>query len=455
MLYSDESVILHDPLYSSLRPLPNIAPVLNVSDNPDLKRRMTKYFYEKTFNKWMYSDFNDILQYLAIRGNKVVPVASKKEYSNNKDTLETLNQKIDFIVDNIFSKYDMKSFLNKLVMKSNIKWFDLKIHRDAVKDAIYKKIRSEVKKLVTQKGGAAAPTSAPPAPSAAPVASPVAPPAHSSAAAAGPVGLVPLQIARSTSNSRSNWIRRFTNMSSPVRKYTLSPAPKQEYIPLFTQNSIILFSEILGHTELGLKYKNDMGLDYVSHELLEFMNNNIFPLLAAVKDPEIDANSGIARGLLALFKFPKKMRNDDELYSQFGPTYNSYIKKIQKLKVNKVGQITSPKYIPLFTPENILLFSHILGHTELRLKYKFALNLDRNVSPEDLELLNNNIFPLLEGGEDPRIAADSDIASYLLALFKIPKKMGKDDELYSQFGPKYNSYIEKIQKLKVKNGQII
>ena len=165
MLYSDESVILQDPLYNSLRPLQNIAlhnslrplqniaPVLNVSDDPDLKRKMTKYYYEKTFNKWMYSEFNDILQYLAIRGNKVVPVASKNEYSNNKDTFETLSQKIDFIVNNIFSKYDMRSFLKKLVMKSNIRWFDLKIHRDAVKDAIYKKLRSEVKKLVTQKGG--------------------------------------------------------------------------------------------------------------------------------------------------------------------------------------------------------------------------------------------------------------------------------------------------------------
>ena len=147
---------LYDPIQSFIRSVPynprpfqSIAPILNIDDNADLRDKMTKYFYEKTFNNWLYGDLNDVLQYLVIKGNKVVLVSSSGERDKNtKDTIESMDKKIDFIIENVFTKYDMKSFLKKFVLKSGVRWIDLKIHKDGVKDAIYKKIKYELKRKV-------------------------------------------------------------------------------------------------------------------------------------------------------------------------------------------------------------------------------------------------------------------------------------------------------------------
>ena len=64
-----------------------IAPVLtnnvvqyeNLNNDPDLIRKVTKYFFEKTMNSWLYSDFEDLLTYLVIKGDKVSVVSNKKE----------------------------------------------------------------------------------------------------------------------------------------------------------------------------------------------------------------------------------------------------------------------------------------------------------------------------------------------------------------------------------------
>ena len=71
-----------------------IAPVLtnnvvqyeNLNNDPDLIRKVTKYFFEKTMNSWLYSDFEDLLTYLVIKGDKVSVVSNKKELENNKRT---------------------------------------------------------------------------------------------------------------------------------------------------------------------------------------------------------------------------------------------------------------------------------------------------------------------------------------------------------------------------------
>ena len=39
----------------------NVVEYENLNNDPDLIRKVTKYFFEKTMNSWMYSDFEDLL----------------------------------------------------------------------------------------------------------------------------------------------------------------------------------------------------------------------------------------------------------------------------------------------------------------------------------------------------------------------------------------------------------
>ena len=61
------------PFVAPVAPLHNQVEYLNVNNDPELIRRITKYFFEKTMNAWMYSDFEDLLTYLMVKNGKVLP----------------------------------------------------------------------------------------------------------------------------------------------------------------------------------------------------------------------------------------------------------------------------------------------------------------------------------------------------------------------------------------------
>ena len=119
----------------------------SVHSDPELKKRMTAYFFEKTMNDWLRSDFEKLLKYIVVKGKKVSFVKSEKEFLNNEGT-SNLEEKIDFISNNIMTKYDMKSFLKKLVNKTDISWFHLRDNKQYVKKAIYKKIKKNIQKMI-------------------------------------------------------------------------------------------------------------------------------------------------------------------------------------------------------------------------------------------------------------------------------------------------------------------
>ena len=131
----------------------NVVQYENLNNDPDLIRKVTKYFFEKTMNSWLYSDFEDLLTYLLIKGNKVSVVSNKKELENNKrdSNMKSIEMKVNFIADNVMTKYDMKSFLKKYALKSGLDLWKLKENKSYVKKSIYKKIKNKLEKLAYHK----------------------------------------------------------------------------------------------------------------------------------------------------------------------------------------------------------------------------------------------------------------------------------------------------------------
>ena len=103
----------------------------------------------KTMNSWLYSDFEDLLLYLIVEKSKVRLVKNGKELEKNKrDTnMKSLDMKIEFIAENVMTKYDMKSFLKKYAMKTGIDLWNLKEYKSYIKKSLYKKLKSKLEKL--------------------------------------------------------------------------------------------------------------------------------------------------------------------------------------------------------------------------------------------------------------------------------------------------------------------
>ena len=121
----------------------------NVNRDPSLLRSVTKYFYEKTMNKWLLSDFEHLLSYLIIKNKNVALVKSDKELEKNKPDNDTakINMKVEFIANYVFTKHDMRSFVKKFAIKTNLDLWDLEKNKKYVKKALYKKIRRRLEKL--------------------------------------------------------------------------------------------------------------------------------------------------------------------------------------------------------------------------------------------------------------------------------------------------------------------
>jgi hypothetical protein len=156
--YADNSIIVqHDnglvtssttlvPPRAVFRTNPTIS---DVNDDPELRKRMTKYFFHKFKNDWLYQSLTELQKYLEIKDGQVQFVKSIDSYSK---TNESSDQKIKFIHEEVFTKHEMLTFLDKYVRKYNVNWYDLKTkHKHDVQDQLQHKIKNHMKKLVLEK----------------------------------------------------------------------------------------------------------------------------------------------------------------------------------------------------------------------------------------------------------------------------------------------------------------
>ena len=139
-------------IYNSfLSPQLTVSNYPNVNNDADLQRSTAKYFYEKTFNEWLYGEFQDLLLYMKVNNGKVKIVNSFKEVDSNKiGSTKDIHKKVNYIAENIFSQYDMKSFTKKYAIKSGLDLWDLQKRQNIkyVKRSIYKRIRRRLEKYL-------------------------------------------------------------------------------------------------------------------------------------------------------------------------------------------------------------------------------------------------------------------------------------------------------------------
>ena len=138
---------LLSPIYKNY--VPPYYSYQNVNNDPDLIRSVTKYFFESTMNRWLYSDFQELLRYLVIKKDKVNVVGNRDDLMKNKldNNMEDMRTKIRFISEYVMTKYDMKSFLKRLALKTGLDLWKFKKNKSKIKRAIYRKIKRKLEKL--------------------------------------------------------------------------------------------------------------------------------------------------------------------------------------------------------------------------------------------------------------------------------------------------------------------
>lgn len=127
--------------------VPQSPTTVKVEESVLYRKKITRYFFEK-LKIWLNSDYENLLDFLKVKGKKVSIVNSMREFRKNTTKGKDYKIKIKYILENIMTVYDLKSFLKKFVVKTDFKWFELKENKKLVKKTLYKRIKKNFTNLI-------------------------------------------------------------------------------------------------------------------------------------------------------------------------------------------------------------------------------------------------------------------------------------------------------------------
>ena len=122
-----------------------------INDNYIVQRDVTKFLRYKTLDKWLYTEFPNVLKYLIVEKDKVRVVKNETERDNNKvskDPIDVLSEKSEFIEEKILTEEAMREVLIRIMRETGIKWYDLPYREQLVMDVIEKYIEKKLKKMM-------------------------------------------------------------------------------------------------------------------------------------------------------------------------------------------------------------------------------------------------------------------------------------------------------------------
>lgn len=147
--------IVDSPIVASLN-LSYSKPLFSIHENyernPRLHRRMAKYYYYKTYEKWLGDELSDLLGYLTIKGDKASLISSVDKYSKKKDSHADMKKKIDYIKDKIMDEIWMLRVLHKFVRETGSagSWFDLPKNEYFVRRYVRRALKKKIEKAINK-----------------------------------------------------------------------------------------------------------------------------------------------------------------------------------------------------------------------------------------------------------------------------------------------------------------
>lgn len=161
---SDDIYIISDTPLSPLSPLQRSVrfdysrPIFgfyeDLNYNKDIIKRMVKYAHLKALDEWLMEDLVDILNYFVVKGNKVDLINKLSDYKPDtvhKESIKTLEKKVDFIEKYFLSRRVMHKLVKKFIQESGYNYVDLPHRQDQLKRFINDKLLNMIKKEIARK----------------------------------------------------------------------------------------------------------------------------------------------------------------------------------------------------------------------------------------------------------------------------------------------------------------
>ena len=119
----------------------------DLDSDREIRRRVVHYYFNKATDKWLYNDYNDLLEYFEIKNKKVKLISNyhKKNYSLDKKYYDAV---FKFIENTLLTKKFVKRAIKEYVDLTMVNWYDLYYHSSALKELLLHKLKNRIKKLI-------------------------------------------------------------------------------------------------------------------------------------------------------------------------------------------------------------------------------------------------------------------------------------------------------------------
>jgi hypothetical protein len=113
----------------------------NPNDDPQLHESVVHHFYKKLKTIWFETSFTKLLRFVKIENGTPSIVNNESEIKDSNEHSQNI-KKVEYILEHVFTKYDMEALLQQVAYENMANWYDMKTkHNHIVKEAVYKKIK--------------------------------------------------------------------------------------------------------------------------------------------------------------------------------------------------------------------------------------------------------------------------------------------------------------------------
>lgn len=118
----------------------------NLDNDPQLRRKMMRYFYQKFLNYWIHDDFSALLGYFVVKDSKVKPISTLNSYRKTRnESKREVDAIVAYLAKYYVTKERMKKMLHTYIAKSRTHWYDLRKNKELVKEALFKRVKYLIK----------------------------------------------------------------------------------------------------------------------------------------------------------------------------------------------------------------------------------------------------------------------------------------------------------------------
>lgn len=127
----------------------------DLNKDKSVQKSLTKYYYYKILDKWIYKELMPLLGFVHTSGDKPHLIKSLSDYDASKlvnESSDQIEKKISYLEKHIITKDMVRHVLKKICSENDINWYDLDKNEKKIKKVFHNYLLDKLKDSIKKYG---------------------------------------------------------------------------------------------------------------------------------------------------------------------------------------------------------------------------------------------------------------------------------------------------------------